>query len=81
MPAIVEMARRHGATAAQITLRWITQQDVAAIAMSTKPANLAGNLQASALSLPAEDMAALTALGTEAGRLIDPAQWAPDWTA
>jgi hypothetical protein len=34
---VSDIARRHGRTDAQIVLRWIVQQGVAAIAMTTKP--------------------------------------------
>ncbi len=65
----------------QAALRWILQQGVTVISMSTKRANMAANLAIADFTLSEADMAALTAR-TEAGqRLVDLPGLAPDWDA
>ncbi|SAI48586.1 aldehyde reductase [Bordetella ansorpii] len=77
-PAIIEIARRHQATPAQVALAWALQQGYAVIPSSTKPENLASNLLATGLRLDADDMARIAAL--ERGeRLVDPDGLAPAW--
>lgn len=76
-PVIGEVARRHGATPAQVTLAWLLAKGYAAIPSSTRRANLAGNLQAPALVLSLEDHAAIDALDN-GGRLVSP-DFAPAW--
>lgn len=51
------VARKHGATAAQVALRWLTRQpQVATIPMSSDRAHLRQNLEALTLSLDEEDV-------------------------
>ena len=64
-PVVADVARRHGRTDAQIVLRWIVQQGVAAVAMSTKPANAASNLDIFGFELSDRDMERIGALGAE----------------
>lgn len=78
-PVILEIAGRHGATAAAVTLAWLLAQDgVVAIPKSASPERLAENLTALDLSLSAEERAAIDGLARPGGRLIDPAH-APRW--
>jgi diketogulonate reductase-like aldo/keto reductase len=77
-PVVADVARRHGRTDAQIVLRWIVQQGVAAVAMSTKPANAASNLDIFGFDLSDRDMERIGALGAEGRRLVAPAGLAPD---
>lgn len=76
---IVEIAKRHGKTPAQIVLRWHVQQPgVVAIPKSGDAGRIAQNLDVFDFTLDEADMAALFALARPDGRLIDPA-FAPDW--
>jgi 2,5-diketo-D-gluconate reductase B len=69
---IVDIAAHHGRPPSEIVLRWIYQMGVIAIPMTTKPANAASNLRMFDFALSAEDMAAITAIGSKAGRTIAP---------
>ena len=77
-PVIQAIARRHGATGAQVALAWALQQGFAVIPSSTRRENLAGNLEASTLQLDDEDMARIAALD-RGQRLADPEGIAPAW--
>lgn len=79
-PAAVRgVAERLGRPASEIVLRWIIQQGVIAIPMTTKPANLRSNLNALAFSLTDADMAAISAIGTREGRTIAPSWMEGRW--
>ncbi|WP_020654143.1 2,5-didehydrogluconate reductase DkgB [Massilia niastensis] len=76
-PIIGAVARRHGATAAQVSLAWLLAKGIAVIPSSTRRENLAGNLQAAGLALSAQDCAAIDALD-RGERLVSP-DFAPQW--
>ncbi|MCF5141772.1 2,5-didehydrogluconate reductase DkgB [Pseudomonas sp. PA-6-1D] len=77
-PVIQQIAERHQATPAQVTLAWAMQLGYAVIPSSTKRANLQSNLKALHLTLSAADMAQIAAL--ERGhRLTSPKGIAPKW--
>ena len=76
-PVIGEIARRHQATPAQVTLAWLLAKGYAVIPSSTKRDNLASNLRARALVLGRDDSAAIDALDN-GGRLVSP-DFAPAW--
>ena len=76
-PVVKEIARRHGATPAQVTLAWLLAKGYAVIPSSTKRENLAGNLRATELVLGREDSAAIDALD-DGARLVSP-DFAPAW--
>jgi len=76
-PALLQIAARHGATAAQVALAWQLQQGIAVIPSSTKRANLAANLEALKLRLDEDDMARIARL-EDGGRIADP-DFAPAW--
>ena len=76
-PVIGEIARRHGATPAQVTLAWLLAKGYAVIPSSTKRDNLASNLAACELVLDVADSAAIDALDN-GGRLVSP-DFAPSW--
>jgi 2,5-diketo-D-gluconate reductase B len=73
------IARRHGRPASEIVLRWIIQQKVIAIPMTTKRENALSNLNALSFTLPEDDMVAITKLGSPAGRTINPARMTGRW--
>lgn len=77
-PVIEDIARRHGATPAQVALAWALRQGYAVIPSSTKRANLASNLEAQELKLDDEDMVRIAALD-RGERLANPASLAPAW--
>ena len=76
---IQEIARKLGRPPSQIALRWIIQQGVVALPMTTKRENCLSNLRALDFELSEEDMSAITALTRQNRRLISPAGWAPKW--
>lgn len=77
-PVIVQIAARHNATPAQVTLAWAMQLGYSVIPSSTKRANLESNLKARELTLSADDMAQIAALD-RGHRLTNPASVAPVW--
>lgn len=77
-PVIQRIAAKHGAGATQVALAWLLAQDgVVAIPKSSRAAGQRANLEACALRLDAEDMAAIAAL-PKGRRFVDPG-FAPDW--
>jgi diketogulonate reductase-like aldo/keto reductase len=59
-PALVELARRHGATPAQIALAWVLHRDgVIAIPKAGTPAHVRENVAASDITLTEDDLAVL----------------------
>ena len=78
-PVIQDIAAKHGRPASEIVLRWIVQQGVVPIPMTTKRENAASNLSVLEFELPEEDMAAISKLGTKAGRTINPSWMAGRW--
>ncbi len=75
---IIDIAKRHNATPAQVVLAWALQLGYAVIPSSTKRENLASNLLAQQLKLTATDMAEIAALERN-GRLVSPEGLAPEW--
>lgn len=69
-PVIRSIADRLGKTPAQVILRWHLQLGCSAIPRSTRPEGQAENLQAAAMELTAEDMAAIATL--DAGERTGP---------
>jgi diketogulonate reductase-like aldo/keto reductase len=63
-PALLEIAARHGKSAAQVMLRWHLQQGRSAIPKSTKPARIAENFDVFDFELADEELAAIDALDT-----------------
>ncbi len=79
-PEIIQrIAASHNRPPSEIVLRWITQQGVVAIPMTTKQQNAASNLRAVDFELSAEDMKAIGSLGTAGGRTINPSWMKGRW--
>lgn len=82
-PTLQEIARAHGKTPGQVTLRWLTQQEVIAIPRTAKESRAAENFDIFDFELSAEEMDRIQALARPDGRLgdwIDPAfQWDQEW--
>ena len=64
LPRLLEIARQHGKSAAQVMLRWHPQEGRSAIPKSTKPARIAENLDVLDFGLCGEQVAAIDALDT-----------------
>lgn len=78
-PILSGIAKRLGEAPATVALRWIIQQGVIALPMTTKRANAAANLRALQFSLSLEDMSAISALTVANRRLVAPARMARLW--
>lgn len=63
-PKLLEIARAHGKSAAQVMLRWHLQQGRSAIPKSVKPARIAENFAVFDFELTREQLAAIDALDT-----------------
>ncbi len=70
-PVIGEIAKAHGKTNGQVTLRWIIQQGVIAIPRTAKESRAAENFDIFDFELSAEEMARIHALARADGRLGD----------
>jgi 2,5-diketo-D-gluconate reductase B len=80
IPELASIARRHGATPAQVALKWLLDQDgVAAIPKASQKANQEANLAAMSLRLDDEDRAVIAKL-PKTNRLVNPGM-APAWDA
>lgn len=80
-PVLREIATARGLTPGQVALAWLLgQKTVAAIPKTATPSRLAENLAAADVVLGEADMARISARGSHAGRLVDPA-FAPAWNA
>jgi len=76
--ALQQIGERHRKTAAQICLRWLVQQGVAAIPRTSKLERLSENIEIFDFELSEEEMQQVSALGSAAGRLTD-FGFAPKW--
>jgi 2,5-diketo-D-gluconate reductase B len=77
-PALADIARKHGATPAQVALAWVLEQDaVAAIPKAAREASQAANLAALELRLDDDDRAVIAGLPKDR-RLVNPG-FAPAW--
>ena len=63
-PTLLEIARQHGKSAAQVMLRWHLQEGRSAIPKSVKPARIAENFDVFDFALTREQVAAIDALDT-----------------
>jgi len=76
---IGDIAKAHGKTHGQVTLRWIIQQGVIAIPRTAKETRAAENFDIFDFKLSAEEMARIHALARPEGRLGDWLDEAFDW--
>ena len=63
-PTLLEIARQHGKSAAQVMLRWHLQEGRSAIPKSTRSARIAENFDVFDFELSREQIAAIDALDT-----------------
>jgi 2,5-diketo-D-gluconate reductase A len=66
-PTVVEIAKRHGRTPAQVLLRWCVQREIPVIPKSTHRDRIEENGQIFDFSLSVEDLAALDGLDRTGG--------------
>jgi diketogulonate reductase-like aldo/keto reductase len=82
-PTLTEIAKAHGKTPGQVTLRWLIQQDVIAIPRTSKVHRAEENFDIFDFRLPDEEMDRIHALARPDARLgdwIDPAfKWDDEW--
>jgi 2,5-diketo-D-gluconate reductase B len=77
-PLIGAIARRKGRTVAQVALRWLIQQGVAAIPRSSNAQRIAENLDVFGFELTPGEMQEIGALKRPQGRIANP-HMAPAW--
>lgn len=71
-PVLAEIAKAHGRSVAQIALRWLAQQNVAAIPFSSNPQRVADNFNVFDFVLTDDEMKRIAALARPNGRLANP---------
>lgn len=76
-PVLADIAEKRGRNVAQIALRWLLQQDVAAIPFSSKPQRIADNFNVFDFTLDDDEMKRIAALKRADGRVANPAGRVP----
>jgi 2,5-diketo-D-gluconate reductase B len=71
---LAEIAQARGRTVAQIALRWLMQQNVAAIPRSSNPQRIADNFKVFDFTLSDDEMARIFALRRANGRIANPVE-------
>ncbi len=74
-----EIARRRGRTIAQVALRWLLQQQVAAIPRSSNPQRIAENIDVFEFTLTELEMKQIAALKRTDGRIANPVSRVSGW--
>lgn len=79
-PAIKAIAAAHGRSEAQIVLRWLVQQDgVVTLSKTVSEDRARNNFEIFDFELSGNEMQALHALAKADGRIVNPANLAPQW--
>jgi len=76
-PVLTEIAAARGRSIAQIALRWLMQQNVAAIPFSSNPQRIADNFNVFDFALTDDEMQRISALKRPDGRVANPAGRVP----
>jgi 2,5-diketo-D-gluconate reductase B len=76
-PVLAEIAAQRGRSIAQVALRWLLQQNVAAIPFSSKPERIADNFNVFDFTLTDDEMKRIAALKRSDGRVANPAGRVP----
>ena len=71
-PVLAEIAKARGKSIAQIALRWLMQQNVAAIPRSSNPERIADNFKVFDFTLSDDEMKRIFALKRPNGRITNP---------
>src|SRR6266436_4372485 len=69
--ALLRIGDRYRKTAAQVCLRWLVQQNVAAIPRTSKLERLSENIEIFDFELSSEDMSQISGMGSAGSRLTD----------
>ena len=72
------IGKAHGKTAAQVSLRWLTQQDIVVIPRTSKVERLAENIEIFDFKLSGAEMKEIAGLARRDGRIVD-WSWSPKW--
>jgi 2,5-diketo-D-gluconate reductase B len=75
---LTRIGRAHGKTAAQVCLRWLVQQNVAAIPRTSRIERLSENIDIFDFALSDEEMEEISGMASPKGRLTDYG-FAPKW--
>jgi 2,5-diketo-D-gluconate reductase B len=75
---LTRIGRAHGKTAAQVCLRWLVQQNIAAIPRTSRIERLSENIDIFDFTLSDEEMGEIFQMGSAKGRLTDYG-FAPKW--
>ena len=79
-PVIAEIAKAHGKSAAQISLRWLVQQPmVTAVPRALEEAHIVENIDVFDFKLSDAEMQRISALRSRKLRIANPPQRAPQW--
>ena len=79
-PILHAIAKAHGKTVGQVSLRWLIQQPmVAAVPRPLEEAHIREDLDVFDWSLTADEMGRISALRTRQVRIADPPERAPKW--
>lgn len=73
-PVLAEIAEARGRSIAQVALRWLIQQDVAAIPFSSNPQRIADNLNVFDFVLTDDEMKRIATLKRPNGRIANPVE-------
>jgi len=73
-PVLADIAKTRGKSIAQIALRWLMQQNVAAIPRSSNPARIADNFKVFDFTLSDDEMKRISALKRPNGRIANPVE-------
>jgi 2,5-diketo-D-gluconate reductase B len=73
-PVLAEIAAARGRSIAQVALRWLMQQNIAAIPRSSNPARIADNFKVFDFILNDAEMARIAALKRPDGRIANPVE-------
>lgn len=72
------IGRAHGKSAAQVSLRWLVQQDIVVIPRTSKRERLEENIAIFDFALSPAEMAEIAALSAAQKRIVNLA-WSPEW--
>ncbi|MDQ0753537.1 2,5-diketo-D-gluconate reductase A [Streptomyces africanus] len=70
-PVLVDIARAHDKSVAQIALRWLVQREIVVIPKSVRPERMAENLDVFDFQLTADEMARIAGLDTGRSHIFD----------
>ncbi|MEI9805299.1 MAG: aldo/keto reductase [Pseudolabrys sp.] len=73
-----QIGKGHGKTAAQVCLRWLTQQSIVVIPRTSKVERLTENLNILDFDLSDAEMKEIAGLARPGGRIVD-WSWSPKW--